>query len=35
MKMASVFEIYVKVYMKAAALYNDGIFHGKTIQRTL
>ena len=34
MKMVSVFQIYGKVYIKAAVLKNDGIFHKKPLQRS-
>lgn len=33
--MVSLFEIYVKVYIKAAVLNNDGIFHEKTSTKEL
>ena len=33
-KMVSLFEIYVKVYIKAAVLNNDGIFHEKPLPRS-
>ena len=32
--MVSLFEIYVKVYIKAAVLNNDGIFHEKPLPRS-